>query len=241
MSEDRLYCSGIVQEDFTFNDRVAEVFDDMLHRSIPFYSAVIEAMAQLLDARMPPGSMLYDLGCATGTTLLEMARRLPGKESRFIGIDNAPAMIEKARKKSAMFGKEHILRFQVGDITCCDLDSAGGIICNYTLQFLRPMTRQTFVSRIFNALPEDGIFLLSEKTISPAAKLNRDFIEIYHAFKKRQGYSELEIAAKREALENVLIPFSLEENIRMLREAGFEEVDVFFKWFNFSSLIALKR
>jgi len=240
MAEDTLYATGSHGEDFAFNDRVAEVFDDMLDRSIPYYRTVIEGMAQLLTCRLVPGSTLYDLGCSTGTTLLELSRRLPAQDFHFCGIDNAPAMLAKARSKSAMYGKSAVLEFRQDDITCCPLPSAGGIVCNYTLQFLRPLTRQPFVQRLFQTLPPGGVLILSEKTISHASRLNRDFIDIYHRFKKQQGYSELEIAAKREALENVLIPFSLQENLTLLKEAGFDEVEVFFKWFNFTALIALK-
>jgi tRNA (cmo5U34)-methyltransferase len=240
-TEDTLYATGAVEEDFTFNDRVAEVFDDMLNRSIPYYRTVIDGMAQLLACRLAPGSTLYDLGCSTGATLLELARRLPDMGFHYIGIDNAPAMLDKARRKSAMFNKSAVLQFKEDNVTSCPLPHATGIICNYTLQFLRPLTRQTFISRIYEALPEGGLFFLSEKTISHASRLNRDFIEIYHNFKKKQGYSELEIAAKREALENVLIPFSLDENIALLRQAGFEEIETFFKWFNFTAIVALKR
>lgn len=240
--EDRLFTIGTVSEDFAFNDRVAEVFDDMLNRSIPFYQAVIDGMAQLLSRHLPQEkATLYDLGCSTGTTLLELSRRLPEHHIHYVGIDNAPAMLDKARRKSAMFNKTEQLHFQQGDITCCPLPGATAIICNYTLQFLRPLTRQAFVQRIFEALPSGGLFFLSEKTISHACRLNRDFIEIYHTFKKRQGYSELEIATKREALENVLIPFSLEENCTLLRQAGFAELEPFFKWFNFTALVAVKR
>jgi len=241
MTEDTLYSTGAIEEDFSFNDRVAEVFDDMLNRSIPCYRSVIDGMAQLLACRLPAGSTLYDLGCSTGTTLLELTRRLPAMDFRYIGIDNAPAMLDKARKKSAMYGKTAVLQFRQDDITCCPLPAASGIICNYTLQFLRPITRQSFVRRLYEALPEGGVLFLSEKTISHSSRLNRDFIDIYHTFKKQQGYSELEIAAKREALENVLIPFSLQENITLLQDAGFEEIETFFKWFNFTALVALKR
>lgn len=240
-SEDRLFATGPIEEDFTFNDRVAEVFDDMLNRSIPYYQAVVDGMANLLAAHLQSRSTLYDLGCSTGTTLLELARRLPELELRYIGIDNAPAMLAKARRKSAMFSKSEVLRFRQADITSCPLPDAAAIVCNYTLQFLRPLVRQAFVHRLFEALPPGGLLFLSEKTISHASRLNRDFIEIYHAFKKTQGYSELEIAAKREALENILIPFSLEENIGLLRQAGFAEIEPFFTWFNFTALVALKR
>ena len=114
---DTLSASGAVDEDFTFNDRVAEVFDDMLSRSIPSYRTVIEGTAQLLAARLPDGAMICDLGCSTGTTLLELARLTPGRRFRFIGLDNAPAMLDKARRKTAMFGKTNQVSFRETDIT----------------------------------------------------------------------------------------------------------------------------
>ncbi len=240
MTDDKLFAQGSIGEDFTFNERVAEVFDDMLDRSIPLYHTILEGMAQILIRRMPPGEVIYDLGCSTGTTLVELSRQLPPYRYQFAGIDNAPAMLDKARKKSAMFGKNDLITFQEGDLTTCSLPGAAAIICNYTLQFLRPMTRLACVQRMYAALPENGLLFLSEKTISHAKSLNRDFISIYHQFKRQQGYSELEIAAKREALENVLVPFSLEENMHLLSEAGFTEIEPYCKWFNFSSLVAVK-
>ncbi len=239
-AEDILYASGAVAEDFCFNEKVAEVFDDMLKRSIPHYRTVIDSMAALLASRLPSGALIYDLGCSTGTTLLELSRQLGDRGFRFIGIDQAPAMLDKARRKSAMYGKGEVLAFRADDITRCPLPEAGAILCNYTMQFLRPMTRQDFIRRLHAALPPGGVCILSEKTIAHGRRLNRDFIDVYHDFKRGRGYSELEIAAKREALENVLVPFSPQENIRLLETAGFTEIEIFFKWFNFTSLVALK-
>ncbi len=240
MARDELYSTGTVREDFRFNDQVAEVFDDMLDRSIPFYGAVIDAMAEFLRLRLPRGATVYDLGCATGTTLLSLARRLPELELSLVGIDNAPAMLARARRKAEMFSKADIIEFRQADITACDIRDADAIICNYTLQFIRPLLRQDFVQRLHASLRDGGVLVLSEKVISHAPDLNRQFIEMYHAFKRRQGYSELEIAAKREALENVLIPFSVEENAALLRRAGFSSQEIFFRWFNFASFVAVR-
>ena len=241
MSKDKLFQSGTVPEDFTFNEKVADVFDDMLTRSVPQYSIVIDGIAGLLEQHNFQGRTIYDLGCSTGTTLLELARRLPDTNCRYVGIDNAPAMIQKARRKAQMFSKSDFVTFLEDDITTADLNDAGAILCNYTLQFIRPMTRLEFVRKIFNALPSGGMCIVSEKIISHDKKLNRQFIDMHHKFKRQQGYSELEIAAKREALENVLVPFSIEENIDLLRQGGFLSVETFFQWFNFASFIALKE
>ncbi|HFQ89685.1 MAG TPA: carboxy-S-adenosyl-L-methionine synthase CmoA [Desulfobulbus sp.] len=239
-SRDELYRTGRVREDFRFNEEVAEVFDDMLDRSIPFYGAVIDAMAEFLRLRLDRGATILDLGCATGTTLLSLARRLEELEVSLVGIDNAPAMLAKARRKAGMFSRGDVIEFRQADITTCDLSGADAIICNYTLQFIRPLLRQDFVQRLHDALPDGGVLILSEKVISHAPELNRQFIEMYHGFKRRQGYSELEIAAKREALENVLVPFSVDENAALLRRAGFSSQEIFFRWFNFASFVAIR-
>ncbi|MCW5213534.1 carboxy-S-adenosyl-L-methionine synthase CmoA [Desulfobulbus sp. TB] len=245
MNKDSVYSSGKVTEDFSFNDKVAEVFDDMLDRSVPHYQTVIKTTAAMIRRLTKPESVIYDLGCSTGSTLLELSRLLPDMNLRFIGLDNAPAMLDKARRKAEMFGKNTIIEFQQQDITdaglSTTLENADVILCNYTMQFIRPMLRQDFIKRLAACLPTGGLLFVSEKIISQHSRLNRTFIDLYHDFKRDQGYSELEIAAKREALENVLIPFTPEENINLLRASGFEEAEMFFRWINFASFVALKK
>ncbi len=240
MSRDTIFQQHDIKEDFSFNEQVAEVFDDMVHRSVPLYETVIDAIARILD-RHQPGRQLtvYDLGCSTGTTLLELSRRLQHRRLRLIGIDNAESMLAKARKKAAMFCKTDCLSFRKDDITGCSLTDADAILCNYTMQFIRPPVRNALARRFYQALPSGGLLIVCEKVLAAGA-FHRPFIDIYHDFKREQGYSELEIAAKREALENVLVPFTVDENISLLREAGFAEVEIFCKWFNFASFVARK-
>lgn len=238
--KDTLFQVDSVPEDFVFNERVVEVFDDMLDRSIPFYRQVIEASARLLDAFLTPGDTVYDLGCANGTSLLEFSRLLPQKELAFVGIDNSRPMLDKARLKAELYRKQERISFSLEDITTFNHPGAGGIILNYTLQFIRPLQREPFLTNIFNNLKPGGVLLVSEKVINHNPRLNREYIDIYHRFKKSRGYSELEIAKKREALENVLIPFSVTENLAMLSKTGFAPVETYFRWFNFASFIAVK-
>jgi len=227
--------------DFRFTSRVAEVFDDMLERSVPFYRETTAMSAGLLARHLRPGDTVYDLGCSTGTTMLELARRLGGRGVRFIGVDNSPAMLAKARLKASLYAKDN-LSFICADITTLPLrpESAGAVVMNYTLQFVRPLTRVDFVRGLHRSLRPGGLLVMSEKTVCPGSAFNRDFIALHHDFKRRRGYSELEIARKREALENVLIPYSCDENLDMLRQAGFSEAEQFFQWFNFSSFVARK-
>ncbi|MEK6202344.1 MAG: carboxy-S-adenosyl-L-methionine synthase CmoA [Desulfobulbaceae bacterium] len=238
--KDTLFAVNQVEEDFVFSEHVAQVFDDMLDRSIPFYQEVIKGTAQLLDIFLQQNDTVIDLGCATGTTLLQLARLLPDKGLQFTGIDNSPAMLHKARLKAEMFSKQDQVTFISQDITDLEQADTGAYLLNYTLQFIRPLRREDFIHRLYDNLRPGGVLILSEKKISHDPLLNRKFIDIYHQFKLERGYSELEIAKKREALENILIPFSIEENRELLLDAGFASVETFFQWFNFVSFIAIK-
>ena len=240
MSRDNIFQHIDKKSDFTFNDQVAEVFDDMVHRSVPLYETVIDAIVRLLNHHFTDDLTVYDLGCSTGTTLIELAKRLDQRPLQLIGIDNAPPMLEKARRKAAMFRKTDCLRFIRDDITSCPLPDVDAVICNYTLQFIRPPLRRMMAERLYQALRPGGILIICEKVLA-AGSFHHPFIDIYHDFKREQGYSELEIAGKREALENVLIPFTVDENLTLLRNAGFSQVEIFCKWFNFAAFVALKE
>ncbi len=239
-SKDRLYQVDTVPEDFDFNDRVVEVFDDMLDRSIPCYRTVIREITRLLELHLEPGDAVCDLGCATGTTLLYFVKELADCDLSFVGLDSSPAMLAKARLKAEFYAPNEKVDFQQEDISQVNRPETGAFILNYTLQFIRPVLRPILIKRLFDNLKPGGLLILSEKTILDDRRLNRTFIDIYHDFKREQGYSELEIARKREALENILIPFSVDENKEILAQAGFKPVTAFFQWFNFSSFIACK-
>ncbi|MBU0483328.1 MAG: carboxy-S-adenosyl-L-methionine synthase CmoA [Proteobacteria bacterium] len=240
MNKDEIYKNKEVKEDFRFNRQVAEVFDDMLSRSVPCYGQVMDLSTRILTQKLQPGDTIFDLGCSTGTTLIELARRLPQEDLQFVGFDNSAAMIGKASSKAEMYTMKDRLNFIEQDITELDLQDGGAIIMNYTLQFIRPMMRQEFIKKIRTFLRPGGVLIISEKVISHDPMLNRTFIDLYLDFKRESGYSELEISRKREAMENILIPFSVEENLTLMKDAGFSSVETFFRWFNFSSFVAIK-
>ncbi|MBW1636836.1 MAG: carboxy-S-adenosyl-L-methionine synthase CmoA, partial [Deltaproteobacteria bacterium] len=187
-----------------------------------------------------PGDSVYDLGCATGTTVLEFSRRLEKKRLKFVGVDNSTPMLDKARLKTELYSRMGSISFLNKDITEIDHRNTGAFIVNYTLQFIRPLQREKFIRRLYDNLRPGGILLLSEKIINHDHHLNREYIDIYHRFKRAKGYSELEIAKKREALENILIPFSIDENKELLKNCSFQSVATYFQWFNFASFIAVK-
>jgi tRNA (cmo5U34)-methyltransferase len=227
-------------ENFDFGQETARVFDDMLDRSVPFYAEVQRMMGEIAADFAVAGSKIYDLGCSTGATLALLDRAVaPGVE--FVGVDSSPEMLQKAREKldAIGFARPHELVCQ--DINQgATIENASVVILNLTLQFVRPLYRDRLIANIAQGMNEGGCLILVEKVIGQNSLLNRLFIKYYYDFKKRNGYSEMEIAQKREALENVLIPYHFEENVELLLRNGFKACEVFFRWYNFCGMLAVK-
>ncbi|RLA74936.1 MAG: carboxy-S-adenosyl-L-methionine synthase CmoA [Epsilonproteobacteria bacterium] len=225
-----------IKKQFEFDESVASVFDDMLERSIPFYKEVISLICDLVELDCQKDAKIIDLGCSTANTLLHLYKK--SHEYNLVGIDNSEAMLANAAKKTSAYGAN--IEFINSDITKVDLSSANVIIANYMLQFIRPIKRDSFVKKIYSSLENEGIFIFSEKIIFEDNILNKQMIDLYYNFKKEQGYSEFEIAQKREALENVLVPYTEEENRKMILDAGFKSVNSLFKYGNFITFVAKK-
>ncbi|MBI5873711.1 MAG: carboxy-S-adenosyl-L-methionine synthase CmoA [Candidatus Omnitrophica bacterium] len=227
---------------FVFDEKTANVFDDMLIRSVPFYSEIQRMIVELTKSFVRNNSNVYDIGCSTGTTLMNLAKNIDKKGIKLIGVDLSNAMLRKARRKLERSGVSDRCVLINADVSQdFEVKDASVVIMNLTLQFIGPEKRYLAVSRIFSGLRRGGCFILVEKILSNDAKFDEEFIEFYHAFKMRNNYIRLEISRKREALENVLIPYKYDENIRLLEKSGFESVDSFFKWYNFCGMIAIKE
>ena len=226
-----------IKKQFEFDEEVAAVFDDMLERSVPFYKESQKITQFFTHKNLSEGGIVYDLGCSTASLLLNIHRDLK-VNATLIGLDNSEAMLKQARRKCEAYGVD--IEVVNADILEYDYKQADVFISNYTLQFIRPLVREELVKKIASNLQKEGVFIFSEKVISHEPKLNKDLIECYYDFKKTQGYSEYEIMQKREALENVLVPYSEEENITMAKNAGFKHCEVLFRWANFATFIAVK-
>jgi len=226
--------------DFAFSKKVAAVFDDMVDRSVPFYQEIQRMIVELAADFAVANTNVYDLGCATGTTLVNLGAAMD-KPLKFIGVDNSPEMLKKCRAKMTAHGFKHEFELVCGDLNQgIHIENASMALLVLTLQFVRPLYRDKLVRSIHGGLNENGGVILVEKVLGEDSLFNRLFIDYYYDLKQRHGYSQLEISQKREALENVLVPYKLMENREMLLRAGFRYCDVFFKWYNFCGLIAVK-
>jgi tRNA (cmo5U34)-methyltransferase len=240
--EDKVFTSPVQRASgFQFDETVASVFDDMLERSVPLYNEVQRMTVELAKNFAQKGSNVYDLGCSTGTTIVLLARSIPEASIRFIGCDSSAPMLEKCKEKLVSFGCLERCELVQQDLNEeIKIENASVVLMNYTLQFVRPLYRDKLVQSIYQGLRERGCLLMTEKIVSGNSFLNSLFIDLYYEYKRRKGYSDMEIAQKREALENVLIPYKMDENCELLRRNGFHLQDVFFRWYNFASFMAIK-
>lgn len=230
--------------DFSFGQKTAEVFDDMLDRSIPQYRELQRMIGEIAAEYAQPGTRIYDLGCSTGITLETLRRHVADRTVSLHGLDYSDAMLQRCTDRVAGWAPEDAATVQ---LTRHDLNggapvqNASVVVLNLTLQFVRPMLRDQIVRDIHEGLLAQGCLILVEKVVGEHSLLNRQFIRWYYDMKKRNGYSDLEIAKKREALENVLIPYRMQENMDLLRAQGFQTLDVFFRWYNFCGILAVKN
>lgn len=230
--------------DFQFDDNVAGHFDDMVARSVPFYEELQRMTVELAAHFWQEGSAIVDLGCATGRTLDQLAEGLNGRDPLLIGLDNSNPMLAKAAQRLAQreaAGKPVRHRLICHDINDgLPVEGPSVVIINWTLQFVRPLHRDAVIREIYEKIRPRGCLILMEKVLNDESLLSRLYIDLYYQFKRRQGYSESEIAQKRESLENVLIPYRTEENMTLLKRNGFEIADVFFRWYNWAGFLAIK-
>jgi len=211
---------------------------------LPLYSMICSAalslsklVISLILEEEADGKKVLDLGSSTAKFLLDLHSKMC-TSMQLKGLDNSQAMLDRALQKCQAFGAN--IELELADMLTYDYVNEDVIVANYTLQFIRPMQRLELIGKIYKGLNDEGMFIFSEKVVFEDKKLDKQMIDIYYAYKKAQGYSEYEIAQKREALENVLIPFTIEENIRMCKEAGFKKIDTVFQWANFVTFVAKK-
>lgn len=245
MARDQVFASNSTRaSDFEFNAEVAAVFDDMLVRSVPFYLEQQSIIQEAARKFYVPGTRVYDLGCSTGTTLMGLGQRL-GPQARLIGYDNSKPMLDRACRNVENANLADRIELRCADLNQdlaeAPLENASVVTMCWTLQFIRPLRRDAVIKWINAGLVDGGVLIVAEKILTNNSDMNRYFIEFYYDFKRRNGYSEEEILKKREALENVLVPYRVDENAELFRRNGFAIVETFFQWYNFAGFLCVKK
>lgn len=240
-NRDTIFSAPIAQlGDFSFDERVAEVFPDMIQRSVPGYSNIIATIGMLAKRFIQPNTQAFDLGCSLGAATLSMRRNIDVEGVRLIAVDNSAAMIERCRRHIDAFRSDTPVDIIEGDIRQVKIENASMVVLNFTLQFLPLDDRQALLNRIYAGLRPGGALVLSEKFSFADQTIGDLLFDMHLDFKRANGYSELEISQKRSALENVMLTDSVETHKARLQQAGFEHAEVWFQCFNFGSMLAIK-
>ncbi len=241
MEKDRIYTESMAKiADFRFDADVADVFTDMIERSVPGYRSIITMIETLTEHYAQPGSKLYDLGCSLGAATRSMARGIKAEGCQIIAVDNSAAMIARCEETIGEFHTCEGVKFIESDLRAVEIEDASVVTLNFTLQFIPPADRAALLEKISAGMRPGGVLILSEKVVFEDAHLDGLLADIHHDFKRAHGYSDLEISQKRSALENVLIPETIPAHRDRLLAAGFTSVDVWFQCFNFMSMLAVK-
>lgn len=227
---------------FKFDGPVVDVFDDMIRRSVPGYLQIISLLPTLTRYFAREGGNYYDLGCSTGAGLIAMADGLGDKPATLIGLDNSAAMIEQVRLLTSDIELPENLKLSIrlADITDSSISDAAMVLMNFTLQFIPVEQRDDLLASIFSGLVKGGVLVLSEKLKSSDPTIDQLLTSVHHQFKADQGYSDLEISKKRDAIETVLVPETLKKHKQRLQKAGFCTVTPWIRNLQFVSILAVK-
>lgn len=238
---DTIYANPLVEVNrFAFDQRVVDVFPDMIKRSVPGYATIINMIGNLAERYVQANSQCYDLGCSLGAATLAMRHRIKAANCKIIGVDNSAAMIARCQQVIAADSGEIPVELLEASIQSVQVENSSMAVLNFTLQFIATDEREAVLTSICNGLNPGGVLILSEKVVFDDEPHQQLMTELHHNFKRANGYSDLEIAQKRSAIEHYLVPETLDIHRQRLRNAGFSSVDVWFQCFNFASLIAIK-
>lgn len=235
--KDNIFQTGEWPKPFQFNEDVARVFDDMVSRSVPLYHEVLIAAAHWARRYYQPSTRLIDVGCSTGT-FLELIGRVLAEPAHLVGIDNSEAMLQKASDKLQSLQERHEINLLCRNAAECSFENCSVVVMNYTLQFLNLSDRCRLISSIFRGLVPGGLLFFSEKVRSASPQFQETITHHYEAFKETNGYAQTEIERKKEALEHVLVPLTAQEQLQMLEDAGFKQIDTLIKLHNFTTFVA---
>ncbi|MEM7117955.1 MAG: carboxy-S-adenosyl-L-methionine synthase CmoA [Chloroflexota bacterium] len=225
---------------FQFDEAVADVFPDMIERSIPGYSLTLPLMGLIAERYAQPNSRCYDLGCSLGAVTWAMQARIQQPGCQLVAVDNSSAMLARCRDLLPADAALPPVELVEADIATVPIRNASIVVLHFTLQFLPPEARLPLLQRIFDGLLPGGVLVVSEKVVFADETQQVRFTDLHHDFKRANGYSNLEVSQKRTALENVLIPDTIEQHQARMQAVGFASCDVWFQAFNFASLLAIK-
>lgn len=240
MGHDDIYALPLKKVgDFVFDERVVAVFQDMIERSVPGYSSILATIGEIAERYAQPHTNIFDLGCSLGAATRVIHPRLPDS-CTIRAIDSSEPMIEEFKNRLPSTDGGARIVTECSDIQQVDIENASLTILNFTLQFIPVDERLGLLKKIAAGTIDGGALVLSEKIAFPDPHQQSLLSDLHHDFKRANGYSDLEIAQKRKAIENMMTPEYLKVHLERLNKVGFRTATCWFQCFNFVSIVAVK-
>ncbi len=227
-------------DDFDFDEKVVEVFPDMIRRSVPGYESIIRHLGTFARLFVTDNSRVYDLGSSLGAASLSMRRNISATAVEMIAVDNSESMVERSKALFEAYESAIPIEVILDDIEKVAVKNASMVVLNFTLQFIKKDCRTALLENIANGLNSGGLLVLSEKIHFNNPATQKLIDDMHIDFKRENGYSELEISQKREALQDILITETFDEHRNRLLAAGFRSADIWYQQYNFASIVAIK-
>ncbi|MCH6258897.1 carboxy-S-adenosyl-L-methionine synthase CmoA [Puniceicoccaceae bacterium K14] len=225
---------------FEFDDKVARVFEDMIRRSVPGYAMTLSQTSLMAKRYARGGTNCYDLGCSLGAGMVALDNGIATKDITLVGVDNSTAMLQRCEQALQAADIQSNYQLIEQNIQETPMENASIVLLNFTLQFIPKNQRLALMQKIYASLNPGGVLLLSEKIHFEDSTIQSEITDLHHDFKKANGYSDLEISQKRAAIEDVLIPETIDDHKKRLKETGFQAIEVWLQCFNFVSFLAIK-
>ena len=224
-------------EPFSFS--TIENFDKHISSQILGYDILDLITKRLVRLFLEDDTNVYDIGCSTGRLLNELNEAYSSdkadvvKRITYYGIENNPNFTKDLVSTANV---QYLSTDLKQDFT---FNNASAVISIFTLQFLPIHLRAKIIKSIYNGLNKGGAFIWSEKVYSESPKI-QNYLTMQHFDIKRDRYSATEILKDEESLRDIMKPLTLEENIALLEEAGFKQIEVFWRVNNFLGILCIK-
>lgn len=229
---------NLESSNWKFDSSVVPIFDEHVKQSVPMYEEMHNLIADMSAWFLNDDTNVYDIGTSTGKVIKSLLDRYPNKEVRYLGIDSSLDMCKKAKETLSEYKNVQIVNEDVSH--GYEFQNASLITAILTIQFIQERYRQGLINRIYEGLNKGSGFIMVEKVIGSNARFNEIWTDLYHEMKLKNGLTEQHVFAKAKAIRGVLKPYTVDENIELLQNAGFKDIDVFFKWNNFVGFVAIK-
>jgi tRNA (cmo5U34)-methyltransferase len=232
--------TGYAAPTWAFDGEVTRVFDDMLARSIPGYLAMRRLVTEVGNRYVQRKTTVVDLGCSRGEALAPFVER-HGAQCRFIGVEVSEPMLAAARERFQGYINCGIVDIRKMDLRReYPLSQASLTLSVLTLMFVPIEHRQRIARQAYENTAPGGALVLVEKILGCTAEMDALLVERYYAHKAERGYSQDDIERKRLSLEGVLVPVTARWNEELLRDAGFAQVECFWRHLNFAAWVAVR-